>query len=68
MNRTFAEKKKPSYNCSRNKDTEVFSMKFKDIKRHLTITKDEINRYISYVKVVDKDCDFMVVYYGTIKN
>ena len=26
-------------------------MKFKDIKRHLTITKDEINRYISYVMV-----------------
>ena len=43
-------------------------MKFKNIKRHLTISKDEINRYISYVKVVDKDCDFMVVYYGTIKN
>ena len=43
-------------------------MKFKDIKRYLTISKDEINRYISYVKVVDKDCDFMVVYYGTIKN
>ena len=26
-------------------------MKFKDIKRHLTISKDEINRYISYVMV-----------------
>lgn len=26
-------------------------MKFKDIKRHLTISKDEINRYISHVMV-----------------
>ena len=26
-------------------------MKFKDIKRYLTISKDEINRYISYVMV-----------------
>ena len=26
-------------------------MKFKNIKRHLTVSKDEINRYISHVMV-----------------
>ena len=32
-----------------NKSMEVFSMKYKDIKRYLTIDKSEINAYISLV-------------------
>ena len=54
LNRTFAEIKKPSYNCCRNKDMEVFSMKFRDIKRYLNMSKEEINRYISHVMVMKK--------------
>lgn len=32
-----------------NKSTEVFLMKFKDVKRYLTINRNEINAYISLV-------------------
>ena len=36
-------------NCSRHKRTEVFMMKFKDVKRYLTINKSEINECITLV-------------------
>ena len=50
-NRTFAETTKLPYNCYRNNETEAFSMKIKSKKKYLTVTKEDVSKFIEYILI-----------------